>query len=56
MAFSSSSRVVTENASRYLRQLCKHWGHHFEVAYDPNDLREGSIDFGNVEASEKEAQ
>jgi len=25
----------TQSASRYLQQLCKHWGHKFEVAFDP---------------------
>lgn len=29
----------TTNASRYLQQLCKHWGHKFEVAFDPSHGR-----------------
>lgn len=26
--------VPTENGSRYLQQLCKHWSHKFEVSFD----------------------
>jgi hypothetical protein len=26
--------VPTTHASRYLQQLCKHWSHRFEVAFD----------------------
>ncbi len=29
------ARVPTENASRYLQQLCKHWSHKFAVEFDP---------------------
>ena len=29
--------VPTEHASRYLQQLCKHWSHRFEVAFDTTD-------------------
>lgn len=43
----SIATVTTENASRYLRQLCKHWSHRFAVEYDPEDLRQGFIDFGD---------
>lgn len=32
---STEADVTTENASRYLQQLCKHWGHKFEVSFDP---------------------
>lgn len=32
--------VPTASASRYLQQLCKHWGHKFEVRFDP---RHGEI-------------
>jgi len=35
----ATTRVVTENASRYLQQLCKHWGHKFEVAFTPENGR-----------------
>lgn len=27
--------VPTASASRYLQQLCKHWGHKFEVNFTP---------------------
>lgn len=27
----------TEHGSRYLQQLCKHWSHKFEVAFDPEN-------------------
>ncbi len=26
--------AATDNASRYLRQLCKHWSHKFAVEFD----------------------
>jgi len=32
--FSSSASVPTENASRYLQQLCKHWSHNLDVTFD----------------------
>ncbi|WP_182084723.1 DUF2218 domain-containing protein [Aureimonas sp. ME7] len=32
----SNARVVTQSASRYLQQLCKHWAHKFEVEFDPH--------------------
>lgn len=28
--------LKTENASKYLQQLCKHFGHKIEVSYDSN--------------------
>jgi uncharacterized protein len=37
----SHADVVTENASRYLQQLCKHWAHKFPVAFVSNH---GTID------------
>lgn len=43
----SSANITTENASRYLQQLCKHWGHRFTVTFDPNS---GNVDFGNGQA------
>jgi hypothetical protein len=36
----SIARVPTQSASRYLQQLCKHWGHKYEVSFDP---RHGEI-------------
>lgn len=39
--------VATPNGSRYLQQLCKHWGHRFAVAFDP---AAGTIDFGEGKA------
>ena len=29
------ARVPTENASRYLQQLCKHWSHNLAVEFTP---------------------
>ncbi|TIR33401.1 MAG: DUF2218 domain-containing protein, partial [Mesorhizobium sp.] len=37
----SHADVVTEHASRYLQQLCKHWAHKFPVAFDSSH---GTID------------
>ena len=34
MAPISTARVPTTHASRYLQQLCKHWSHKLEVAFD----------------------
>ena len=34
MAFQSTVRVRTAHASRYLQQLCKHWGHTLVVEFD----------------------
>jgi hypothetical protein len=41
-AVASTARVPTANGSRYLQQLCKHWQHNLEVAFDP---RQGRIVF-----------
>ncbi|MDQ1152814.1 DUF2218 domain-containing protein [Brevundimonas sp. SORGH_AS_0993] len=30
------ARVPTQNAARYLQQLCKHWAHRFEVDFTPD--------------------
>lgn len=38
----SEARVPTASASRYLQQLCKHWGHKFAVVYTAET---GSIPF-----------
>lgn len=43
----SMALVPTANGSRYLQQLCKHWGHKFTVSFDPH---QGRIDFGPDEA------
>lgn len=39
----STATVATEHASRYLQQLCKHWGHKFTVEFTPT---QGRIDLG----------
>ncbi len=44
MAATSTARVATASASRYLQQLCKHWAHKLEVAFDPTH---GTIGFPN---------
>lgn len=33
----SSSAVDTEHASRYLQQLCKHFGHRIPVTFTPEE-------------------
>lgn len=33
MKINSSVRVPTSKASRYLQQLCKHWGHNLAVEF-----------------------
>lgn len=38
----STARVATENASRYLQQLCKHWSHKMVTEFDP---ARGRVDF-----------
>ena len=35
-ALSSTAEVPTENASKYLQQLCKHWQHNLAVEFDAN--------------------
>ncbi|MGI4830739.1 MAG: DUF2218 domain-containing protein [Janthinobacterium lividum] len=30
----SEADVVTEHATSYLRQLCRHWSHRFDVQFD----------------------
>jgi hypothetical protein len=34
MSNSSTARVPTAHASRYLQQLCKHWSHNLAVEFD----------------------
>lgn len=36
---STTGTVSTALASRYLQQLCKHWGHRFEVVFTPEQGR-----------------
>jgi hypothetical protein len=31
----SVATIATPNGSKYLEQLCKHWGHKLEVEFDP---------------------
>jgi hypothetical protein len=31
----ATTRVPTAHASRYLQQLCKHWGHKYPVEFTP---------------------
>lgn len=33
----SSARVPTQSASRYLQQLCKHWEHNLQVEFTPEN-------------------
>jgi hypothetical protein len=42
----SRAIAATENGSRYLQQLCKHWSHRFEVNFDP---QQGRIKFAEGE-------
>ncbi len=44
MVATSTAQVATASASRYLQQLCKHWAHKLEVAFDPTN---GTIGFPN---------
>ena len=47
MTTSCKALVATENASRYVQQLCKHWSHKFESTFDENEGRVG-LPFGIV--------
>ncbi len=38
----SQTHVRTPSASRYLQQLCKHWGHKLPVTFTPD---EGHVEF-----------
>ena len=51
----SHAFVRTPNASRYLQQLCKHWGHKFEVTFDPAQGRI-ALPFGPVELRASDAE
>jgi uncharacterized protein len=35
----TNANVPTQNASRYLQQLCKHWSHNLDVTFDANQGR-----------------
>ena len=50
--FQTTACIATPNASRYLQQLCKHWAHKFDVAFDP---RHGTIDLGAGKRAELSA-
>ena len=39
VAATSTARVTTASASRYLQQLCKHWAHKFPVEFSPEHGR-----------------
>jgi hypothetical protein len=41
--------VATLSGSKYLQQLCKHWGHRFTVTYDEH---RGEVDFGGAQRLE----
>lgn len=41
---SLTATVLTPHASRYLQQLCKHWGHRFDAEFDAT---RGRVDFGD---------
>ena len=47
--------VATENASRYLQQLCKHFGHKVEVQFTP-DAGTVSLPFGTCELMANDKQ
>jgi len=32
----ATGRAATASGSKYLQQLCKHWGHKFEVEFTPS--------------------
>ena len=40
--------VPTENGSKYLQQLCKHWSHKLTVEFDP---QKGVVTFPNAVAT-----
>ncbi len=42
MEVATSATVPTASASRYMQQLCKHWGHKFAVDFDSE---RGSVGF-----------
>ncbi|MBP0615978.1 DUF2218 domain-containing protein [Jiella mangrovi] len=42
MTFRTIATVPTENGSRYLQQLCKHWSHNLFVEFSPE---KGTVTF-----------
>ncbi|MEX0404524.1 DUF2218 domain-containing protein [Aquibium sp. LZ166] len=44
----ATAHVPTANASRYLQQLCKHWSHKLDVAFDE---RAGTVRFQDAVVS-----
>jgi hypothetical protein len=50
---SSSARIATANASRYLQQVCKHWSHKFAVKFTPE---RGRVPFAEDRICELEAE
>ena len=42
MTQTASATAATENASRYLQQLCKHWSHKARAEFTPE---QGSVTF-----------
>lgn len=48
----SQAVLATENGSRYLQQLCKHWSHKFQAAFD---AAQGRIDLGEGRVCEMSA-
>jgi uncharacterized protein len=45
----TTARIVTANAGKYIAQLCKHWSHKFETKWDSTrgqvDLPGGPVHF-----------
>jgi hypothetical protein len=50
---SSSARIATANASRYLQQVCKHWSHKFAVEFTPE---RGHVPFADDRVCRFEAE
>lgn len=36
MSYTATARIPTQNASKYLQQVCKHWEHNLPVSFDAN--------------------
>lgn len=53
MKLKTTTIVRTEMASRYLQQLCKHFGHKTEVKFSP-EVGEIKFDFGRTELIAKQ--
>ena len=51
----SVAHVPTKSASRYLQQLCKHWGHKYPVTFDPRH-GEITLPMGPVRMDASEAE